>query len=71
MEVVTAESATGGATLEAPRGTQRPWAPGAPRDHVGVRTDVPRYMDESDDPTGMDEVDSLKQRRQRQQRQQP
>ena len=47
----------GGATLEAPRGTQRPWAPGAPRDNAGGRTDVPLHMDESDDPTGMDEVE--------------
>ena len=38
---------------------QRPWAPGAPRDNAGLRTDVPRHMDESDDPTGMDEVDRL------------
>ena len=55
----------GGAALEAPRGTQRSWAPGAPRDNAGVRTDVPRHMDESDDPMGMDEVGSLKQRQQR------
>ena len=38
----------------------RPWAPGAPRDHAGRRTDMPRHMDESDDPTGMDEVDRAK-----------
>ena len=31
---------------------------GAPRDNAGRRTDVPRHMDESDDPAGMDEVDS-------------
>ena len=29
----------------------RPWAPGAPRDHAGRRADVPRHMDEPDDPT--------------------
>ena len=56
--------------LEAPSGTQRPWAPGAPRDDAGRRTDVPLHMDESDDPSGMDEVDSLKQRQQQQQQQQ-
>ena len=39
--------------LEAPSGTQRPWAPGAPRDNAGRRTDVPRHMDESDHPTGI------------------
>ena len=48
----------GGATLEAPT-RPRPWAPGAPRDNAGRRTDVPRHMDESDGPTGMDEIDSL------------
>ena len=49
----------GGAALEAPSGTQRPWAPGAPRDNTGLRTDVPLRMDESDDPTGIGEVDRL------------
>ena len=55
---------------EGPSGTQRPWAPAAPRDDAGRRTDVPLHMDESDDPSGMDEIDSLKQTK-RQQQQQP
>ena len=53
-----------------PTGMQRPWAPAAPRDDAGRRTDVPLHMDESDDPSGMDEIDSLKQTK-RQQQQQP
>ena len=56
--------------LEAPSGTQRPWAPGVPRDNAGRRIDVPRHMDESDDPSGMDEIDSLKQQKRPQQQQQ-
>ena len=54
----------GGAVAEAPT-HPRPWAPGAPRDNAGRRTDIPRHMDESEDPTRMDEVGSLKQRQQR------
>ena len=47
--------------LSTPSGAQRPWAPATLPPGVDPEGRRIRHMDESDDPSGMDEVDSLKQ----------